>query len=107
MILPRHEFSGQDRHKSLVDRPLRIAQIAPLYESVPPKLYGGTERVVAYIAEELARRGHEVTLFASGDSTPKVPLRPAFPQAFRPSAPHQIGPGYPPPVLIETSHHPH
>ena len=45
--------------------PLRIAQLAPLYESVPPKLYGGTERIVAYLAEELLRRGHEVTLFAS------------------------------------------
>ena len=50
-------------------RRLRIAQVAPLYESVPPKLYGGTERVVAYLTEELSRRGHEVTLFASGDST--------------------------------------
>ena len=55
-------------------RPLRIAQIAPLYESVPPKFYGGTERVVAYLAEELVRRGHEVSLFASGDSTVSVPL---------------------------------
>src|SRR6476660_9869136 len=47
---------------------MRIAQIAPLYESVPPKLYGGTERVVSYLTEELVRQGHEVTLFASGDS---------------------------------------
>jgi glycosyltransferase involved in cell wall biosynthesis len=47
---------------------LRIAQVAPLYESVPPKMYGGTERVVAYLTEELVRQGHEVTLFASGDS---------------------------------------
>jgi glycosyltransferase involved in cell wall biosynthesis len=52
-----------------VRRHLRIAQVAPLYESVPPKLYGGTERVVAYLTEQLIRRGHEVTLFASGDST--------------------------------------
>jgi glycosyltransferase involved in cell wall biosynthesis len=50
-------------------RHLRIAQVAPLYESVPPKHYGGTERVVAYLTEQLIRRGHEVTLFASGDST--------------------------------------
>ena len=49
-------------------RPLRIAQIAPLYESVPPKLYGGTERIVAYLAEELVRRGHEVTLVAHDDN---------------------------------------
>jgi glycosyltransferase involved in cell wall biosynthesis len=47
---------------------LRIAQVAPLYESVPPKLYGGTERVVSYLTEELVREGHDVTLFASGDS---------------------------------------
>jgi glycosyltransferase involved in cell wall biosynthesis len=47
---------------------VRIAQVAPLYESVPPKLYGGTERVVAYLTEELVRRGHQVTLFASADS---------------------------------------
>ncbi|HET7674554.1 MAG TPA: glycosyltransferase family 4 protein [Gammaproteobacteria bacterium] len=47
---------------------MRIAQVAPLYESVPPKFYGGTERVVSYLTEELVREGHEVTLFASGDS---------------------------------------
>src|SRR5690348_6221809 len=47
---------------------MKIAQIAPLSESVPPKLYGGTERVVSYLTEELVRQGHEVTLFASGDS---------------------------------------
>jgi glycosyltransferase involved in cell wall biosynthesis len=47
---------------------MRIAQIAPLYESCPPKLYGGTERIVSYLTEELVRQGHDVTLFASGDS---------------------------------------
>ncbi|HEY5175957.1 MAG TPA: glycosyltransferase family 4 protein, partial [Terriglobales bacterium] len=47
---------------------MRIAQVAPLYESVPPRLYGGTERVVSFLTEELVRLGHEVTLFASGDS---------------------------------------
>jgi len=47
---------------------MRIAQVAPLYESVPPQLYGGTERVVSFLTEELVRAGHEVTLFASGDS---------------------------------------
>jgi hypothetical protein len=46
---------------------MRIAQIAPLYESVPPRFYGGTERVVSYLTEELVRQGHDVTLFASGD----------------------------------------
>src|SRR5512142_1543113 len=47
---------------------MRIAQVAPLYESVPPKYYGGTERIVSYLTEELVRLGHDVTLFASGDS---------------------------------------
>jgi glycosyl transferase family 4 len=47
---------------------MRIAQVAPLYESVPPKYYGGTERVVSHLTEELVRQGHQVTLFASGDS---------------------------------------
>ena len=47
---------------------MKVAQIAPLYESVPPKFYGGTERVVSYLTEELVRQGHDVTLFASGDS---------------------------------------
>src|SRR5437016_5709203 len=47
---------------------MRIAQVAPLYESVPPKKYGGTERVVSWLTAELVRLGHDVTLFASGDS---------------------------------------
>jgi glycosyltransferase involved in cell wall biosynthesis len=62
---------------------LRIAQLAPLYERIPPKLYGGTERVVSYITEELVRRGHEVTLFASGDAQTKASLVAACPQALR------------------------
>jgi len=67
-----------------VARPkLRIAQLAPLYEQVPPKLYGGTERVVSYITEELVRRGHEVTLFASGDSQTKARLWPGCERALR------------------------
>jgi glycosyltransferase involved in cell wall biosynthesis len=53
---------------------MRIAQVAPLFESIPPKLYGGTERVVSYLTEELVRLGHEVTLFASGDSETKAKL---------------------------------
>src|SRR6266851_2552544 len=48
--------------------PMRIAQVAPLFESVPPRLYGGTERVVSWLTEELVRRGHDVTLFAAGGS---------------------------------------
>jgi glycosyltransferase involved in cell wall biosynthesis len=53
---------------------MRIAQVAPLYESVPPKYYGGTERVVSYLTEELVHQGHDVTLFASGDSVTKARL---------------------------------
>ena len=53
---------------------MKIAQVAPLYESVPPKYYGGTERAVSYLTEELVRQGHEVTLFASGDSETKATL---------------------------------
>src|SRR5918999_1766704 len=53
---------------------MRIAQVAPLYESVPPRLYGGTERVVSHLTEELVRQGHDVTLFASGDSVTKARL---------------------------------
>src|SRR5262245_33697718 len=53
---------------------MRIAQVAPLYESVPPILYGGTERVVHHLTEELIRQGHDVTLFASGDSVTRARL---------------------------------
>ena len=62
---------------------MRIAQVAPLYESVPPKYYGGTERVVSYLTEELVRQGHEVTLFASGDSVTKAKLVAACRRALR------------------------
>jgi glycosyltransferase involved in cell wall biosynthesis len=62
---------------------MRIAQVSPLYESVPPKLYGGTERVVSYLTEELVRLGHEVTLFASGDSVTQARLVPCSPMALR------------------------
>src|SRR5579884_938004 len=55
---------------------MRIAQVAPLWERVPPKLYGGTERVVAGLTEELVARGHDVTLFASGDSRTSARLVP-------------------------------
>ena len=61
---------------------MRIAQVAPLYESVPPKLYGGTERVVSYLTEELVRMGHEVTLFASGDSQTRARLVPGCSRAL-------------------------
>jgi len=62
---------------------MRIAQIGPLMESVPPRLYGGTERIVAYLAEELVRLGHDVTLFASGDSVTSANLIPCVPMALR------------------------
>jgi glycosyltransferase involved in cell wall biosynthesis len=62
---------------------MRIAQVSPLWESVPPKLYGGTERVVSYLTEELVRLGHAVTLFASGDSQTAAHLEAMCPQALR------------------------
>src|SRR5215469_2746865 len=62
---------------------MRIAQVSPLYESVPPRLYGGTERVVSWLTEELLRQGHDVTLFASGDSLTNARLVPICPQALR------------------------
>jgi glycosyltransferase involved in cell wall biosynthesis len=62
---------------------MRIAQVAPLVESVPPRLYGGTERVVSNLVEELVRQGHEVTLFASGDSRTSARLVPCSPTALR------------------------
>ncbi len=74
---------------------MKIAQIAPLYESVPPARYGGTERIVSYLTEELVREGHDVTLFASGDSKTRARLVPQTKRALRtdekcqdPLAPH-------------------
>jgi hypothetical protein len=61
---------------------VRIAQVAPLHEAVPPKLYGGTERVVSFLTEELVALGHEVTLFASGDSRTAATLVPTWPRAL-------------------------
>ncbi|MBW4025079.1 MAG: glycosyltransferase family 4 protein [Proteobacteria bacterium] len=62
---------------------MRIAQIAPLAEAVPPRTYGGTERVVSYLTEELVELGHDVTLFASGDSVTSAELDAVWPQALR------------------------
>src|SRR5258705_4381182 len=62
---------------------MRIAQMAPLAESVPPRLYGGTERVVAWLVDELVSLGHEVTLFASGDSVTTARLNAVWPRALR------------------------
>ena len=76
---------------------MRIAQIAPLHEAVPPKLYGGTERVVSFLTEELVAQGHDVTLFASGDSVTSAKLESVWPRALRldpairdPIAPHMV-----------------
>lgn len=71
---------------------MKIAQIAPLYERVPPKLYGGTERVVAYLTDELVRQGHDVTLFASGDSLTSARLEGVGSAALR------LDPGFADPV---------
>src|ERR1700737_3275911 len=62
---------------------MKIAQIAPLFESVPPRLYGGTERVVSWLTEELVALGHDVTLFASGDSRTAAKLEATWPKALR------------------------
>src|SRR2546430_8044302 len=69
--------SPQERNR------VRIAQIAPLFESVPPRLYGGTERVVSNLTEQLVKLGHDVTLFASGDSLTSARLIPACKTALR------------------------
>jgi glycosyltransferase involved in cell wall biosynthesis len=71
---------------------VRIAQVAPLYESVPPKMYGGTERVVSYLTEELVRQGHRVTLFATADSETTAKLRPVCELALRPQGKKIIDP---------------
>ena len=68
---------------STQERKVKIAQIAPLYEAVPPLYYGGTERVVSYLTEELVRQGHEVTLFASGDSVTSARLNPCCKNSLR------------------------
>ena len=62
---------------------MKIAQIAPLIESVPPRLYGGTERIVSYLTEALVGLGHDVTLFASGDSITSAKLAPICREALR------------------------
>jgi glycosyltransferase involved in cell wall biosynthesis len=74
---------------------VRIAQISPLYESVPPKLYGGTERVVSYLTEELVQQGHEVTLFASGDSQTRGRLIVGCRQALRLEGRFSVGDSLP------------
>src|SRR6186997_1060418 len=70
-------------HDHHPDQAMRIAQIAPLIESVPPRLYGGTERIVSYLTEALVTQGHDVTLFASGDSVTSAKLVSCCAQALR------------------------
>src|SRR5579864_8724728 len=62
---------------------MKIAQVSPLMEAVPPKLYGGTERIVAYLCDELTALGHDVTLFATGDSITRARLEPVWGCALR------------------------
>ena len=90
-----------DRNSHFEAPLLRIAQIAPLYERIPPKLYGGTERVVSYITEELVRRGHQVTLFASGDSLTAAKLVPGCPQSLRLAGKPELGAFLQLPMLSE------
>ena len=80
---------------------MRIAQVAPLAESVPPKLYGGTERVISWLTEELVSLGHEVTLFASGDSRTSASLVPVWPRALRLGRP-KTDPAIPLAALLES-----
>jgi glycosyltransferase involved in cell wall biosynthesis len=75
---------------------MRIAQVSPLFESVPPKLYGGTERVVSWVTEELVRRGHDVTLFASGDSHTRARLIAPCRRSLR------LDPARPDPIAFHT-----
>ena len=85
------EFRPSGSLRVMEDR-MRIAQVAPLAEAVPPKLYGGTERVVSWLTEELVRKGHQVTLFASGDSETAAEtraLRAAGPEARRNPRPYR------------------
>jgi glycosyltransferase involved in cell wall biosynthesis len=84
---------------------LRIAQVAPLFESVPPRGYGGTERVVAYLCQELQRRGHDVTLFAAGDSTLDVHLKPGCATSLRTSGLDTFGAAYHLPMLNTITEH--
>ncbi len=69
---------------------MRIALLAPLHEAVPPQRYGGTERVLWWLTEELVRRGNAVTLFASGDSRTAAHLIPVTPVALRPCAAKEV-----------------
>jgi glycosyltransferase involved in cell wall biosynthesis len=87
--------------KTVGRKVMKIAQVSSLMEAVPPKLYGGTERIVAYLTDELVELGHDVTLFASGDSITKAKLEPGWPHALRlePNMQDYLAPHI---VLLET-----
>lgn len=82
-VCQKSSAKGSSQSRVRRGRCLKIAQVAPLYESVPPQGYGGTERVVSYLTEELVRQGHEVTLFASGDSVTRARLEVTCPRSLR------------------------
>src|SRR5947199_754957 len=81
--VPEYQAGGYLTYAQTGDAEMRIAQVAPLTEAVPPKLYGGTERVVSWLTEELVALGHDVTLFASGDSETSAKLVSIWPRALR------------------------
>jgi glycosyltransferase involved in cell wall biosynthesis len=97
--------SRKDREINVLRLRLRIAQIAPLFESVPPRLYAGTERVIAYLCQELKQRGHDVTLFASGDSTSAVRLKPSCATSLRISGLERFRAAYHLSMLSEVCEH--
>ena len=82
-LCPLTVFRVSTTPELIFENLMRIAEVSPLFESVPPKFYGGTERVIAYLTDELVRQGHEVTLFASGDSLTSAQLVAACPEALR------------------------
>jgi len=96
IVMPAFPAPGASAHSADGSNEMKIAQIAPLFERTPPRLYGGTERIVSYLTEELVRQGHQVTLFASGDSVTGAELVKCAPEALRldPAVmdpiPHQI-----------------
>lgn len=82
-MVPGQSQSCHETNSDVKETTMRIAQVSPLHEAVPPKFYGGTERVVSYLTEQLVALGHEVTLFASGDSVTSARLEAMVPRALR------------------------
>jgi hypothetical protein len=96
MRSPQFRSIGKELRHSL-----RIAQVAPLYESAPPTLYAGTERIGAYLTQELVRRSHEVALFASGDSMANANIPATYPAALRAASIAHMGASLLVPALSE------